>query len=321
RLSGVRGRSRPPPASLIAPYNLRGKLPRSSRAGAAIVNSSQSPRISMKALAFCRLVALFAAGTCVSFAPTLTLAAEDRLANPVAIDFEEKGRLFVAETHRYGTSVLDIRGYMGMLELDLASRTIEDRAELIRNVFGEDGAKQLAIESEIVRLVEDRDGDGVADTSSVFADGFNTMLDGIASGVLARNGKVWLTNIPRLWLLAEAAGQQAASKRTELLRGFGVHFNFTGHDLHGLAIGHDGKLYFSIGDRGAHVVGKEGHIVSVPDEGAVFRSNLDGTELELFARGLRNPQELVFDEHGNLFTGDNDSDAGDLERLVYLVEG
>src|SRR5690606_23942215 len=140
RLSGVRGRSRPPPASLIAPYNLRGKLPRSSRAGAAIVNSSQSPRISMKALAFCRLVALFAAGTCVSFSQTLTLAPEERLpdpvvapasdeaqlaiqrfslppgpqaklwaadpllANPVAIDFDEKGRLFVAETHRYGTS-------------------------------------------------------------------------------------------------------------------------------------------------------------------------------------------------------------------------
>jgi quinoprotein glucose dehydrogenase len=247
-------------------------------------------------------------------------AAEPMLANPVAIDFDEKGRLFVSETHRYGTSVLDIRGYMGMVELDLAARTIEDRTALIHTVFGDEQAKQLAIESEIVRLVEDRDGDGVADSSKVFADGFNTALDGIASGVLARHGKVWLTNIPSLWLL-EDGGEGQLAKRTELLRGFGVRFNFTGHDLHGLILGHDGKLYFSIGDRGANVPTKEGGVVSVPDEGAVFRSNLDGTVLELFARGLRNPQELAFDEHGNLFTGDNDSDQGDLERLVYLVEG
>jgi quinoprotein glucose dehydrogenase len=244
-------------------------------------------------------------------------AAEPMLANPVAIDFDEKGRLFVSETYRYRSSVLDIRDYMGMLELDLAARTIEDRMALHRKVFG-DQAKEFAIESEIVRVVEDTNHDGVADKSSVYADKFNSELDGIASGVLARHGQVWFTNIPSLWLLE---GDVGAVRKTELLRGFGVRYNFTGHDFHGLALGHDGKLYYSIGDRGSHVKGKEGQTVDVPDEGAVFRSNPDGTEFELFARGLRNPQELVFDEHGNLFTGDNDSDQGDQERLVYLVEG
>src|SRR5688572_5182045 len=246
-------------------------------------------------------------------------AAEPMLANPVAFDVDERGRVFVSETHRYRSSVLDIRDYMGMLELDLASRTIEDRTAFTRKVFGEEAFKQFSIESEVVRLVEDKDRDGKADASSIFADGFNTDLDGIASGVLARRGKVWFTNIPSLWLLEEKAGAKPA--RQELLRGFGVRYNFTGHDFHGLALGHDGKMYFSIGDRGAHVKGKEGQVIAVPDEGAVFRSNPDGTEFELFARGLRNPQELVFDEHGNLFTGDNDSDQRDMERLVYLVEG
>ncbi|HET7811001.1 MAG TPA: HEAT repeat domain-containing protein [Steroidobacteraceae bacterium] len=245
-------------------------------------------------------------------------AAEPMLANPVAIDFDEKGRLFVSETYRYRTSVLDIRDYMGMLELDLASRSIEDRMALHRKVFGEEQTRQFAIESEIVRLVEDTDHDGVADKSSIYADKFNSELDGIASGVLARHGKVWFTNIPSLWLLEGDAGHV---KRTELLRGFGVRYNFTGHDFHGLALGHDGKLYFSIGDRGMNVKTREGTTVAYPDEGAVYRANPDGTELELVHRGLRNPQELVFDEHGNLFTGDNDSDQGDQERLVYLVEG
>src|SRR5688500_4041094 len=208
-------------------------------------------------------------------------AAEPMLANPVAIDFDEKGRLFVSETYRYRTSVLDIRDYMPMLELDLAARTIEDRSAVIHKVFG-DQAKEFSIEGEVVRLVEDRDGDGVADTSNIFADGFNSELDGIASGVLARKGKVWFTNIPSLWMFEQDASGQKAATRTELLRGFGVRFNFTGHDFHGLAIGHDGKLYYSIGDRGAHVKGKEGQTVSVPDEGAVFRSNLDGSEFELF---------------------------------------
>ena len=249
-------------------------------------------------------------------------AAEPMLANPVAIAFDEHGRLFVSETYRYRSSVLDIRSYMGMLEQDLALRTVEDRRRMIQEVFGPEQAAELAVETELVRLVEDRDGDGVADHSTVFADGFNSELDGIASGVLARKGKVWFTNIPSLWLL-EGEGERPlhATRRTELLTGFGVRFGYTGHDFHGLAFGPDGKLYYSIGDRGTHVVTHEGGVVAEPDTGAVFRSNPDGTEFELFASGLRNPQELVFDEHGNLFTGDNDCDNGDLERLVYVVEG
>src|SRR5687768_13464513 len=100
-------------------------------------------------------------------------AAEPMLANPVAFNFDEKGRIFVAETYRYRSSVLDIRDYMWVLEDDLASRTIEDRTRLIRNKFGPEGEKELSIEGEVLRLLEDSNGDGVADKSHVYADGFN----------------------------------------------------------------------------------------------------------------------------------------------------
>ncbi|HWL15791.1 MAG TPA: PQQ-dependent sugar dehydrogenase, partial [Opitutus sp.] len=244
-------------------------------------------------------------------------AAEPMLANPVAFNIDEQGRIFVAETYRYGSSVLDIRNYLWMLEEDLACRTIEDRTKLIAAKFGPEGTKELSLESERLRLLEDRDGDGKADFSTVYAEGFNTPLDGVAAGVLIRRGEVWFTNIPSLWKLT---GREKAEQRVELSRGYGVRFNYTGHDLHGPIWGPDGKIYFSIGDRGAHVPTKEGVVVDVPDMGAVFRCNPDGTELELFAYGLRNPQSLLFTENGDLFTGDNDSDQGDQERLVQLVE-
>jgi len=247
-------------------------------------------------------------------------AAEPQLANPVSFCLDEQGRVFVAETFRYRTSAFDIRQHMQMYYDDLASRTVEDRAAMIQRFLGNQVGK-LTIQSEVVRLLEDRAGTGKADSSTVFADGFNSILDGIGSGVLARKGKVYYADIPNLWLLQDTNREGKANFRESLSYGYGVHFGFAGHDLHGLRIGPDGRLYFSSGDRGFQVRTKEGRLVDFPDTGAVLRCNLDGSDLEVFASGLRNPQELAFDDHGNLFTGDNNCDHGDAARLVYVVEG
>jgi quinoprotein glucose dehydrogenase len=245
-------------------------------------------------------------------------AAEPMFGNPVAFNLDEQGRVFVSETHRYGTSTLDIRNYMWMLEDDLANRNQADWLASIERSFGPAGVKELSLESERLILLEDTDGDGTADKSSVYADNFRSPMDGVASGVLAHRDTVWFTNIPALW---KFTGKNKAETREALHHGYGIRFNYTGHDLHGLILGPDGRIYFSIGDRGASVPTKEGGTVNVQDTGAVFRCWPDGTGLELFASGLRNPQSLAFNEYGDLFTGDNDSDQGDEERLVHLVEG
>ena len=247
-------------------------------------------------------------------------AAEPQLANPVALSVDERGRIFVAETHRLGSSVLDIRNYMFFLEDDLACRTVEDRIAMSKKWFGEHFS-DLALEEDFIRLLEDRNHDGKADFNSIYAGGFNHPEDGIAAGVLARHDKVWATIIPDLWQFSGTDDKGVAKQRESLSHGYGIRFGYTGHDMHGLIMGPDGKLYFSIGDRAANITTKEGRHVMMPDCGGVFRCNQDGTGLELVHWGLRNPQELAFDDHGNLFTGDNDFDYGDTERLVYVVEG
>ena len=66
-----------------------------------------------------------------------------------------------------------------------------------------------------------------------------TAIDGIASGVLPHQGTVYFTNIPSLTALT---GTNKAETRKDLSTGYGVRFNFTGHDMHGLIVGPDGKV-------------------------------------------------------------------------------
>lgn len=247
-------------------------------------------------------------------------AAEPMLANPVAFAIDEKGRLYVAETFRQKHGVEDNRYHMDWLHDDLALQTVEQRVEMFRKHLGEKVYEYTAHHDRI-RLLEDTDGDGKADKSTVYADGFNAIEDGTGAGLLARNGDVFYTCIPKLWKLRDEDGDGVADKREALHHGYGVRVAFRGHDMHGLIMGPDGRVYFSIGDRGYNVETKEGTKLARPDTGAVFRCEPDGTGLEVFAFGLRNPQELAFDDYGNLFTGDNNSDSGDKARWVYVVEG
>jgi len=246
-------------------------------------------------------------------------ASEPLLANPVAFAIDHRGRFYVAETFRLHFGVTDIRRHMNWLDDDLACRTVADRVAMYKKYLGDD-FKTYEEHHDRVRRIEDRDGDGVADTATTLADGFNNAADGIGAGVAVRGKHVWYTCIPDLWLLTDSDDDGRAEAKRSLSTGYGIHVGFLGHDLHGARFGPDGKLYFSIGDRGLRVE-KDGQLIDLPDSGTVLRCNADGSQLEVFATGLRNPQELAFDEYGNLFTGENNSDSGDKARFAYLMEG
>jgi quinoprotein glucose dehydrogenase len=247
-------------------------------------------------------------------------AAEPLVANPVAFHVDSKGRVFVCETFRQQKGVEDNRYHMGWLNDDLAAQSVEDRIRMFRKHLS-DKADDYTKEHDRIRLLTDSNGDGTFDKATVFADGFNDIADGTGAGVLHWNDKVYYTCIPKLYQLADADNDGVADERVALSDGYGVRVAFRGHDMHGLVVGPDGRIYFSIGDRGYNVTTQEGNHLLAPDRGAVFRCEPDGSHLEVFATGLRNPQELAFDDYGNLFTGDNNSDSGDKARWVYVVEG
>jgi quinoprotein glucose dehydrogenase len=247
-------------------------------------------------------------------------AAEPDVVHPVSFEVTGNGRVFVAESLRAWRGVPDIRNLLPWLDADLAARTVDDRLALMRRLWGDVGLELYSLQSERVRLLTDTNGDGQADRSQVFATGFNSPLDGVASSVLSRGNEVWFANIPDIWWLSDDTGDGVADRRRSLSHGHGVRISMLGHDLHGLTWGPDGRIYVSVGDRASRIL-HEGRWIGDAECGAVFRFEPDGSGLEMFASGLRNPQELVFDDWGNLFSGDNSANTGDESRWVHIVSG
>ena len=267
-------------------------------------------------------------------------AREPLLRNPVALSFDDKGRLFVVETSRRGTVDIDIRSHKSWAYDDLHNQSIaqlrlffrekmapeksSENASWLqdRNNDGSHDWKDLMSLKERVYRIEDTDGDRVADHSEIFYEGFNEEFNGVIAGVMPWKDDVWVTVYPDLWRFHDANDDGIADPKHSQIRGFGVHAAYDGHDIHGLTLGPEGKLYFSVGDNGFSVVTLEGKRLHYPNTGGVLRMDQDGSKLEVFAYGLRNVQEIAFDQYGNLFSVDNDGDIEDeRERFVYIVEG
>jgi quinoprotein glucose dehydrogenase len=241
--------------------------------------------------------------------------------SPTALSFDEQGNLYVAETHRFRYGVEDDRNHLYWYLDDLAAKTTADRRKLHEKFKKKVSIESLTKFSELIRRLSDSNGDGTLDKSTVYSDAYNDVLDGTAAGVYFFEGSLYFACIPKIYKLQDTNNDGVADEKKVVEEGFGVRISLSGHDMNGFTLGPDGRIYGSIGDRGFSFITKEGKEYQYPNEGAAFRFEPDGSSFEIFHTGLRNPKEIAFDEYGNCFTVDNNSDQGDGARIVYLVQG
>ncbi len=170
-----------------------------------------------------------------------------------------------------------------------------------------------------VRVVRDSNGDGYADTTTVYADGFNSI-----QGLAFHDGAVYVMHAPFLTKLRDRDGDDVAEERIELLSGLGLPPEENSNRLHcanGVVVGHDGWLYLALGDRGCDVRRPEGDRLLV-QEGSILRCRSDGRDLHVFSHGLRNIYDVALDEELNVFVRDNENDGGDyMIRVCHCFHG
>jgi putative membrane-bound dehydrogenase-like protein len=271
---------------------------------------------------------------------TLRLWGVDTLvADPISIDLDDAGRLYYTRTNRQKNSEFDIRGHQEWEIESIRLQTVEEKRAFLHKVLSPENSKKntwladlngdgshdwkdMTVEKEQIYRLEDISGDGVADRSQLVVEDFHDEVTDVAGGVLTEGEDLFVAVGPDVWRLKDTNGDGIADEKTSISHGYGIHIGFGGHGMSGLEMGPEGKIYWQIGDIGFNGKGPDGQKWEHPNSGVIVRSNPDGSDFEVFAYGVRNTHEFVFDEYGNLISEDNDGDhPGEEERLVYIVNG
>lgn len=170
-----------------------------------------------------------------------------------------------------------------------------------------------------IRLLIDSDGDGYADRSSLFAEGFNSI-----QGLAFDGEAVYVMHAPYLTRVRDVDGNDVAEERSDLLGGLGLPPEENSNRLHcanGVVVGHDGWLYLALGDQGCDTARPEGDRLLFR-QGGILRCRTDGTDLHVFSSGLRNIYDVALDDELNVFVRDNENDGGDyMIRVCHCFHG
>ena len=188
-------------------------------------------------------------------------AQEPLVQDPVSFTIADDGSIYVAESFRQEKGVEDNRSSKFWLEDDLQLERVEDRLKMYEKWASkrEGGMDYYRRQEDRVTHVRDTKGAGFADAVTNFSGDMRDPLDGTGAGVMYLDGSVWYTCIPNLWRFRDTKAAGTADVREKVFTGFGIRTALRGHDMHGLAAGPDGRIYWSMGDRGYRVITKEGN--------------------------------------------------------------
>ena len=193
-------------------------------------------------------------------------AAEPLIKDPVAIAFDERGRMYVVEN----------RGYPGPLE----------------------GSPQPAASEGVIALLEDTDRDGRFDKRTDFARSLS-----YPNGILPWNGGVFVTCAPDLLYFKDTNGDGIADERRVILTGFDAtrtpQIRFSHPTL-----GIDNWVYLTSGLTGGRVTVPD-HPERPPVVFATSDSRFNPVTLAFELTGGQGQYGLTFDDYGRRFTCSN----------------
>ena len=203
---------------------------------------------------------------------------------PINASFDEEGRLYVTDSS--GTN---------------------DKVE-----------KQLAEKPHRVVRLEDGDGDGRFEKSTVFADKLM-----FPEGAMWWRGSLYVAAPPSIWKLTDTDGDGIADRREEWFKGG----TLTGcaNDLHGPYAGPDGWIYWCKGAwaEQRHVLGDGREFKTRAAH--IFRSRPDGRGLEpVLTGGMDNPVGIAFTPEGERILSGTFFEtpaAGLRDGLIHAIYG
>lgn len=188
-------------------------------------------------------------------------ASEPEVVNPVAMTWDERGRLWVVELYEYPM-----------------------------------GAKEGQQPRDRIKILEDTDGDGRADQVHVWADGLN-----LATGILLGNGGAYVGAAPHLYFMQDTTGDDRADKSTVQLAGFGLQDRHELLNGFAWGPDGQLYMTHGVFTRSEVVDPADPRSEPVVLTAGLARFDPRRQRFEVFAEGTSNPWGVDFDRYGNAY--------------------